>query len=113
MERTPGPWYWDDGGYGEDCDPPEPGKRWISIYDDDDSEVCVIVNRTGSFSSNQFANARLIAAAPDMLEAIKNALRHIRSIQAYDDSVAVPKAFAISALHEGLKSAGIENIASI
>jgi len=59
------------------------------------------------------ANARLIAAAPGMHEAIKNALRHIRSIQAYDDSVAVPKAFAISALHEGLKSAGIENLASI
>lgn len=74
MERTPGPWYWDDGGYGEDCDPPEPGKRWISIYDDDDSEVCVIVNRTGSFSSNQFANARLIAATPELLEAAEEVL---------------------------------------
>ena len=78
MSHTPGPWYWSDSGYGEDCDPPEPGKRWIEISDSDATEVCCIVNRLGQFRSDQLTNARLIAAAPDLYSSLKNLLEICR-----------------------------------
>lgn len=58
-------------------------------------------------------NARLIAASPQLLEALKQALHHIRSIPADYDRVATPKAFAISAIAEGLRAVGITNLAEI
>lgn len=30
---------------GDECDPPEAGKHWLSIIDSDHSEFCVIVHR--------------------------------------------------------------------
>jgi len=39
---------WFDGS--EDCEPPEPGKFWIEIQDEDFNEVCVIVHRTEEFN---------------------------------------------------------------
>lgn len=69
--HTPGPWEWfDDGDGSTDCEPPEPGKRWLSIKCDGD-EVAVIVNRTTEPTERQCADARLIAAAPDLLTAAR------------------------------------------
>lgn len=75
--QTPGPWTWYDDGDGNDVDPPEPGKRWLSIMSVDTlggEEVAVIVNRTGEPTERQQANARLIAAAPDLLAAARETL---------------------------------------
>jgi len=58
-------------------------------------------------------NARLAAAAPDMLAALKEALRHLRNLQPMDDSQAVPKAFALSAVANGLLAAGIRNLSDV
>jgi len=35
--------HWHNGEH--DCVPPEPGKRWLSILDDDGEEFCVVVHR--------------------------------------------------------------------
>jgi len=35
---------WFDGR--SDCVPPEPGKYWIEILDQDHNEICIIVHRT-------------------------------------------------------------------
>lgn len=38
---------WYDGE--TDCEPPEPGKFWLEIVDEDFNEVCIIVHRTENF----------------------------------------------------------------
>lgn len=48
-----------------------------------------------------------------MLNALKQALHHVRNIPAAYDQVGVPKAFAICAIADGLKSAGITNLGDI
>ena len=76
--HTPGPWLWSDSGYGEDYDPPEPGKRWIEVYDEEITEVCVIISRDKPFTEEQFSNARLIASAPLLYNSLKELLEVCR-----------------------------------
>jgi hypothetical protein len=64
-QHTPGPWSVFNDGYGEDCDPPEPGKRWLSVSDSGENEIAVLINRVGEPTPTQEANAALIAAAPE------------------------------------------------
>ena len=80
-QHSPGPWRFTDDGYGEDCEPPEPGKRWLTVETDDEypDEIAVIVNRVGEPTETQMANARLIVAAPLMLEALRAALAYLES----------------------------------
>jgi len=70
-KHTPGPWKVHGPYYGEDVDPEEPGKQWLSIDDAEDDELAVLVNRLGEPSAQQYADARLIAAAPDLLAALE------------------------------------------
>jgi hypothetical protein len=67
---TPGPWYEADGGV-------------FGIWDETQDErptVCYIVGRgmNGPQTAEGLANARLIAAAPELLEALKR--EHTRGI---------------------------------
>ncbi len=33
----------------DDCDPPEPGKLWMTIVDDNNEEICIVVHRGSDF----------------------------------------------------------------
>jgi len=52
-----------------DCEPPEPGKRWLEVVDGDDETVAVFVQRVraGVYrledTRNVHANAELVARA--------------------------------------------------
>lgn len=85
MSATPGPWkVVDDVSEGV----------WIATNDDKAHPICDIVGRvfdkeamTTQITAEDMANARLIAAAPDLLEALKQLLedtRHMR--QEYSDA---------------------------
>lgn len=111
---TPGPWRDYDDGHGEDCDPEEPGKRWISIRtvevaeDGSESageEIAVIVNRCGEPTEEQRMNAALLASAPALLaerDALRGALEKIAALSGmsweadYNRAVAIARA-ALSA----------------
>jgi hypothetical protein len=56
------------------------------------------------------ANARLIAASPEMADALKWVLYYLREARqnAFDDRAAVPIACAYSAAYDALQSAGVE-----
>lgn len=68
---TPRPWQVLDDGNGEDCSPPEPGKRWLTIADADGEELAVLVNRKGEPTPRQHADARLMALAPELYERLR------------------------------------------
>ncbi|ANA73647.1 hypothetical protein [Pseudomonas aeruginosa] len=65
MSHTPGPWQISD----------DHGKRWIETLANDDT-ICEVHRRdrnVGRDKDEQFhANARLIAAAPELLEALQD-----------------------------------------
>ena len=42
---------WYDGE--SDCDPPELGKRWMAVVDEDGEEICIVVQRKRRPTSNQ------------------------------------------------------------
>ena len=93
-QHTPGPFGIYGPFYGEDVTPPEPGKQWLEIAELDDdgypgNEIAIIVNRLGEPSSEQWANARLIAAAPDLLEAASDALESLRRLPDAPDAYRV------------------------
>lgn len=54
-------WHWFDGA--TDCEPPEPGKEWIAVLDEDENEICILALRTDA--SIFVDNAALLAAARD------------------------------------------------
>jgi len=63
--HTPGPWEWDAG-----IIPPDGPERYADIYADDE----IIIASFNDQIPEGRANARLIAAAPDLLKAAKRAL---------------------------------------
>jgi len=67
-KHTPGPWH-----YGLKSE-----KTWnVGVYAPDGSEVAHIAVRSAFVSHRRDADARLIAAAPDLLESLKDAYPHI------------------------------------
>lgn len=60
------------------------------------------------------ANCELIAAAPTMLESLKWAARHMRELDPEDEkSAEISKALTVQVIHEGLRAAGITNLAEV
>ena len=59
MTHTPGPWIYDD--------------KYVQVLDDDDNEI-YIAGICGPFTDWGRANAALIAAAPDLLDAAEAGL---------------------------------------
>lgn len=110
-KHIPGPWKAHTNGYdwfvtakdfrGADC---KVGKLYVMEIESFTGEV------GDTFTEG---NAIIAAAAPEMLDSLKQALKHLRDLKAWDDSQAVPKAFAISAIANGLKAAGISDLGSI
>lgn len=70
-KHTPGPWKVFDYGEYPGIDSCTEPRRAIVVYSDDDDEPCGVCGET---KEERIANARLIAAAPDMLEALKAAI---------------------------------------
>lgn len=64
LAHTPGPWEWDGPVWSYDSDNEAP---WL-IQSESDHRVFVLM---GSIRCNNKADARLIAAAPDLLHALK------------------------------------------
>lgn len=67
--HTPGPWEWDAGDVGI-----EYAARYCQVYIDGGNTIICEVNEKPDGDSNRkegHANARLIAAAPDLLMALK------------------------------------------
>ena len=71
LKHTPGPWI------------PErdDNEGIIFILDDEGEDICLITNDESIFSEADEANARLIAAAPEMLDALIRLIKTIRSFQ--------------------------------
>jgi hypothetical protein len=66
MEHTPGPWHWSDDGEGNKW-----GSRGL--------EPAVISGTVEALVSVDAADARLIAASPDLLEALIMALPYVET----------------------------------
>ena len=60
MKHTPGPWNYDRSGY--------------SLYVNSGRELVTALSMDGKRLETSEANARLIAAAPDLLEALKSVI---------------------------------------
>ncbi len=101
-KHTPEPWLVVDDGYGEDCSPEEPGKRWISIGDEGEDEIAVLINRLGEPRPEQYANAaRMVAcvngckginpaAVPKMVEVLRAFLlnrKHLRTEEPFEGAL--------------------------
>lgn len=68
-EHTPGPWLLD------------PVSAWV-VVPDRDAPICALLWPTELRSEDEtFANARLIAAAPDLLEALEGMVRYAESVR--------------------------------
>ena len=80
-KHTPGPWEvsWDK--YGKESE--IHGKSELN-----DGPICIIPHDdvTESGAEEQLANARLIAAAPELLEALKALIENVGSCICYDQS---------------------------
>lgn len=64
MRHTPGPWHVDPD--------PRPDMEWNNhIYGADGMAVCFMAHSDGKDDERDEANARLIAAAPDLLSALE------------------------------------------
>lgn len=80
-KHTPGPWQ-DDAEFPEHLIVPEYGRIWINGYDSEGAPIH-IGYVDGPRTVERIANARLIAAAPDLLEALKDMLsgwRYLRAV---------------------------------
>ncbi|WP_369952120.1 hypothetical protein [Ralstonia syzygii] len=78
-KHTPGPWEWDGNVWSYDSDNEAP---WL-VQSGSDHRVFVLM---GSIRCNEEADARLIAAEPELLEALQEAISLIESIDGRDNS---------------------------
>ena len=72
-QHTPGPWSFDG--------PPDNHIVWS----DSENRVCFLAHSNGANEARDTANARLIAAAPELLGALTN-LRNILNAAGYETS---------------------------
>ena len=84
MSHTPRPWHIHRHGYESMY------QAWEFIESEYGSPIAGIWDPTGT--SEQFANARLIAAAPDLLEALESILPFLVGGEAIVASAAIRKA---------------------
>jgi len=75
-QHTPGPWAFDPDDFTEVFNP-DSGAMICKVLEADDFP-CLEEGTHGDVQDECLANARLIAAAPDMLEALKAAKETIR-----------------------------------
>jgi len=78
-KHTPTPWFWMDGGEEEECEPPEPGKKWLSIINSDGDEIAIIVNRKTEPTRQQIANAKFIEKACNSHELLLTAAKEAKN----------------------------------
>jgi len=105
-KHTPGPWRvidgWDENGNGkyfptvilfgtEDEHRKTLGRNSITINTSHDQEV-----------ESLMANAKLIAAAPELLEALQRIIKESAYVHGFDDPCDCPKCQAINAINKAL-----------
>lgn len=99
-----------DDGHGEDCDPPEPGKRWLTLGDQDGEEIAVLVRRKGEPTPEQYAHAAEIAKRCNthaaLLDALKTAEAHLAEMAR--DHKTGQDALVLRAVRDALAEARVE-----
>lgn len=103
LEHTPGPWVVGDPSQGVMQKQPETGKlpRTVAITDwAKDRE-----GRKHPRAEEMRANARLIAAAPELLAAAKNLLADIHSNDPAEPNPQAPSGDAVEGLREAIAKA--------
>ena len=70
-KHTPGPWKYDGDGF-DSCSAADCGTEGYTVMDDDCFPICQIDDRIDDDECE--ANARLIAAAPELLDALQKAV---------------------------------------
>lgn len=102
-KHTPGPWGWDAG-----IVPPDGPERYADIYADDGDTI--VANFNALIPEGE-ANARLIAAAPDLLARLKGVLPLIEWAESVVDPLFKPKVAAtIESIRAALSKAESEPV---
>ena len=70
IKHTPGPWTTSQ----------QNGLRLFIVGQDEALAECFRMEQTGGFDATLFANARLIAAAPELLEALKELVGKLEDV---------------------------------
>jgi hypothetical protein len=110
-QHTPGPWYWTAPNYEGVCIIGTDGPRHKAIANVYDGEPDYAAYRAAGHDSERYAreamraetksNARLIAAAPELLAALEYALNWLASYPGHGADSAYDKARAAIAKAEG------------
>lgn len=74
---TKGPWYWGSYENAPDNIEDDSGLFNVDLYGNDKENPCIIENAT--FRPHEKANARLIAASPDLYEALDEVMQWIKN----------------------------------
>lgn len=90
-KHTPGPWVFCWDKYGKESE--IHGKSELN-----DAPICIVLHDdvTESGAEEQLANARLIAAAPELLEALKALIDNVGICICYDESERECKAWEMA-----------------
>lgn len=75
-KHTPGPWAVDDDN--------RPGMEWNRHIVSGDNAICFMAHSDGKDPEQDEANARLIAAAPELLEELRDAVETIKAMSGKD-----------------------------
>jgi hypothetical protein len=75
QDHTPGPWFLDEGAHGGDA-------TVMARESGDVVDIAAVRHRVGD--DQTMADAHLIAAAPDMLEALKECLLYLNNDETRD-----------------------------